>query len=182
MPLPSVETQVKVASEAADRFVEYYYDTLNRPHRSSSATQGLSQFYASTSARLTAAGLTPDISINGHVCSSASSPSGAVQEFQELLDKQGHPVHFDVLSVDAHPVNPHYVLGSADPEAQSDRGDKLSLSLQVAGTVRFGKGDEAVVRGFNDAFVLVPHWEAHGRNAPRGLRKWVAISQNLRYL
>lgn len=166
---------------AADRFVEYYYDTLNRPHRSSSTTQGLSQFYTSTSARLTGAGVVPDISVNGHVCS-ATSPAGPVAELRELLDKQGAPVHFDVHSVDAHPVNPHYVLGSVDPDVQSDKGDKLSLSLQVSGTVRFGKGDTAVVRGFNDAFVLVPHWEAQGRNAPRGLRGWLAVSQNLRYL
>ncbi|KAI0168229.1 hypothetical protein BJ166DRAFT_611157 [Pestalotiopsis sp. NC0098] len=168
MPLPSVETQVKVASEG-------------KPHRSSSTTQGLSQFYTSTSARLTGAGVVPDISVNGHVCS-ATSPAGPVAELRELLDKQGAPVHFDVHSVDAHPVNPHYVLGSVDPDVQSDKGDKLSLSLQVSGTVRFGKGDTAVVRGFNDAFVLVPHWEAQGRNAPRGLRGWLAVSQNLRYL
>ncbi|KAK6075296.1 nuclear transport factor 2 domain-containing protein [Seiridium cupressi] len=162
---------------AADRFVEYYYEALNRNLRGGPAHthQDLSQFYVSTSARLTGAGLKPDISINGHVCS-------AVSELQELLEKQGTPIHYDVQSVDAHPVNPHYVLGSTDPEVQNDKGDKMSFSVQVGGTIKFNRGDEATIKGFNDAFVLVPHWEAQGRNAPRGLRRWVVVSQNSRHL
>ncbi|KAH6658310.1 nuclear transport factor 2 domain-containing protein [Truncatella angustata] len=172
MPLPSIETQVKVASEAADRFVEHYYDALNKHHR---GTQ-LSQFYVSTSAKLTGAGLKPDISINGHVC------AAGVPELEELIEKQGRPVHFEVQSVDAHPINPHYVLGSTNPEAQNDKGDKLSFTIQVGGTVKFGKGEDGTIRAFNDAFMLVPHWEAQGRNAARTLQRWLIVSQNSRYL
>ncbi|KAH8664040.1 nuclear transport factor 2 domain-containing protein [Xylariales sp. PMI_506] len=166
MPLPTIETQAKVASDAAEKFVDHYYDALNRH-------QQLGQYYASASAKLTAAGVTPDISINGQVVGSAA-------ELQSLLEKQGQPVVYEVQSWDAQPVNPHYVLGAVDPTVQSDKGDRLSLTVQVSGTVRYGRGEEAIVKSFNEAFVLVPHWEAQGRNAPRGLRRWLITSQNMR--
>ncbi|KAI1853794.1 hypothetical protein JX265_003872 [Neoarthrinium moseri] len=168
MPLPSIETQSKVAT--ADRFVEHYYDALNKNQRGQ-----LAQYYCSTSNKLTAASLTPDISFNGRVITS-------VPELQELLEKQGTPVHFEVLSYDAHPVNPHYIIGAPDAQAQSDKGDKLSFVVQVTGTVKFGKGDEATHKSFNESFVMVPHWEAQVKNAPRGLKRWLVASQNSRYL
>jgi NTF2-related export protein 1/2 len=197
MPLPTIEIQSKVASEgkhcsvaqtfswrdgsltctyspAADRFVEHYYEALNRSQRSGVHSQ-LPQFYVSASGKLTGAGLKPDISVNGTVVSDAA-------ELVALFEKQGGPVLFDAQSHDAHPVNPHYVLGASDSDQQSDRGDKLSLAVQVAGTVRFGRGETAVTKAFNDAFVLVPHWEAQVRNAPKNLRRWLIVSQNTRYL
>ncbi|KAI1391479.1 uncharacterized protein F4822DRAFT_396850 [Hypoxylon trugodes] len=46
-----------------------------------------------------------------------------------------------------------------------------------------GKEEDGVdERPFNEAFLLVPHWEAWARNAPRNLRKWVIVSQNFRAL
>lgn len=82
-------------------------------------------------------------------------------------------------------------------------GDRVSFLVQVNGTVRYGKsgdappataaatsaaagGDAASGDGtpaetaFNEAWLLVPHWEALGRNASRGLRRWVVTSQNFR--
>ncbi|KAI1254351.1 hypothetical protein MGN70_004748 [Eutypa lata] len=97
---------------------------------------------------------------------------------------------YDVGSFDAQPVNPNFVLG-APPSSSgtTDRkaiesGDRISIAIQVNGTVRYGKaGDEATTeRAFNEAWLLVPHWEAWARNAPRGLRRWVVVSQNFRAL
>lgn len=40
--------------------------------------------------------------------------------------------------------------------------------------------DKPLEKGFTESWLLVPHWEALGRNPPRGLRKWVVVSQNFR--
>ncbi|KAK7755148.1 hypothetical protein SLS62_002963 [Diatrype stigma] len=189
--LPSLETQAKVASDAAQNFVEHYYEALNRRHN-------LAQYYASASSKLAAADVKPDISINGNVCAS-------VADFEDLLNKQGSPVYcnllsfspfppfrHEVISYDAQPVNPHFTLGAPASSASSEpdrnerkaieAGERLSVALQVAGTVRYGKaGDEGTVeRTFTEAWLLVPHWEALARQAPRGLRRWVVASQNFR--
>ncbi|KAI1480195.1 hypothetical protein F4774DRAFT_86647 [Daldinia eschscholtzii] len=192
MALPNPETQAKVASEAAQSFVDHFYETLNK-------RRSLSPFYASTSPRLSAAGVKPDISINGLVVADVAA-------YESLLDSQGGHVTYDVASFDAHPVNPVYRIGEPDASpgdaAAARNGDRLSFSVQVSGIVRYGRGrgdgksgggDVATVGGndddtvplekpFNEAFLLVPHWEAWTRNAARGLRKWVIVSQNFRAL
>lgn len=72
------------------------------------------------------------------------------------------------------------------------------LPFAYSGTIRYGKpGDTpaptateggVAVEGvppevaFNESWLLVPHWEALGRNAARGLKKWVVVSQNFRAL
>ncbi|RYO78696.1 hypothetical protein DL763_009540 [Monosporascus cannonballus] len=189
-PLPSMETRARVASEAAQSFVEHYYEALNRRHN-------LAPFYASTSGRLTAAGVKPDISINGNLCET-------VAEYEGLLNKQGSPVHctYEIHSFDAHAINPHYTAGlhpssssssSADPAGSGmnraerkavEAGDRVSVAVQVSGTARYGKagGEATTEHAFTEAWLLVPHWEAWARNAPRGLRRWVAVSQNFRTL
>ncbi|KAI1126403.1 hypothetical protein F5Y10DRAFT_213262 [Nemania abortiva] len=203
--LPSLDTQARVASDAAQSFVEHYYDSLNK-------RQPLAQYYASTSPHLTSASVKPDISINGRVVESVAA-------YEALLDAQGSHVHYDIASFDAHPVNPNYALGCPDAlsaaadgsevgggpgrgkVAKSVRdGDRVSFAVQVNGTIRYGKpaatttttassvagGKDASAEGapaeeaFNEAWLLVPHWEALGRNAARGLRKWVVVSQNFR--
>ena len=65
-----------------------------------------------------------------------------------------------------------------------EAGDRISFAVQVSGTVRYGKaGEEGTTeRAFNEAWLLVPHWEAWARNPPRGLRRWVVASQNFRAL
>lgn len=169
MSLPSAETQAKVASDAATSFVDSYYDVLNNCRKGQ-----LAHFYTSISSKLVAAGVKPDISINGLVLSS-------VDELDTLLDKQGSPVVYEVQAFDAHPVSPNYVIGAPDTTL-SDKGDRVMVSVQVSGTVRYGKGEDAELKAFNDAFVLVPHWEAQGRNPPRGLKRWLVASQNYRVL
>ncbi|KAI1376502.1 hypothetical protein F4677DRAFT_79954 [Hypoxylon crocopeplum] len=237
MALPTMETQAKVASEAAQVFIDHYYEALTR-------RRPLGPFYASTSPRLTSAGVKPDISINGRFVGTE------VSAYEELLKTQGEPVSYDVGSFDVQPVNPWYRAG--EPESTSSisaalagntttngagggagatgrdatavaatlrNGDRMSFAVQVSGTVRYGRGHVATGEGgpakavvdaattttiiapavggtaaaaadghellekdFNESFLLVPHWEAWGRNAPKGLRKWVIVSQNFRAL
>ncbi|KAI3322997.1 nuclear transport factor 2 domain-containing protein [Xylariaceae sp. AK1471] len=199
--LPSLDTQSSVVSDAAQNFVEQYYEALNKRHP-------LAQYYASTSPHLTSASVKPDISINGRVVDSVAA-------YEALLDAQGRFVTYEIASFDAHPVNANYALGC--PEALSvaadggvpgrgkvaksiKDGDRVSFAVQVSGTIRYGKpgevaagsaegaGGEATAEGvpvekaFNESWLLVPHWEALGRNAARGLRKWVVVSQNFRAL
>ncbi|KAI1754560.1 hypothetical protein F4782DRAFT_492980 [Xylaria castorea] len=213
--LPSLDTQAKVVSDAAENFVEHYYESLNK-------RQPLAQYYASASAHLTSASVKPDISVNGRVLESAAA-------YEALLNAQGRNVRYEVASFDAQPVSPNYALGCPEalslsaPDTSSGAtgrgrlaksvrdGDRVSFAVQVNGTIRYGKpadatattntaagggaatpavgggvgnptpGDgEPLETGFNEAWLLVPHWEALGRNAPRGLRKWVVVSQNFR--
>ncbi|KAI1405981.1 hypothetical protein F4819DRAFT_442407 [Hypoxylon fuscum] len=227
MALPTAETQAKVASEAAQTFIDHYYETLSRPP----PRRTLAPFYASASPRLVAAGVgVPDISINGRVCGSAG-------EYEALLEAQGARVTYDVRSFDAQPVHPSFGAGQPSgpgetTAASPDKGDCVSVALQVSGVVRYGRGHTSrddggaaattttttaaatntntttaapVVNGgasffgggggekkdadsgpaekaFNEAFLLVPHWEAWAPNAPRGLRRWVIASQNFRAL
>ncbi|KAI0457970.1 hypothetical protein F5B21DRAFT_462371 [Xylaria acuta] len=217
--LPSLDTQAKVVSDAAQNFVEHYYESLNK-------RQPLAQYYASASGHLSSASVKPDISINGRVVESVAA-------YEALLDAQGRNVQYTVASFDAQPVSPNYALGcpealsglsapentpSSNPPGRGGKvaksvrdGDRVSFAVQVNGTIRYGKpgdapppattatatatatapavggagdstqGDgEPLETAFNEAWLLVPHWEALGRNAPRGLRKWVVVSQNFR--
>ncbi|KAI2463373.1 hypothetical protein F4781DRAFT_426406 [Annulohypoxylon bovei var. microspora] len=209
--LPTMDTQLKVASEAAQSFVDHYYEARTR-------RRPLATFYASTSARLTGAGAKPDISVNGQ-------PVADVAAYEAVLETQGGPVLYEVSSFDAQPVSARFRTGEPEPPAENSReataaaaevrnGDRLSFAIQVSGTIRYthehtaarggedakpapappAEGASAFAVGttpaegelpeqdFNEAFLLVPHWEAWARNAPRNLRKWVIVSQNYRTL
>ncbi|KAI0593075.1 hypothetical protein F4775DRAFT_579560 [Biscogniauxia sp. FL1348] len=165
--IPNIETQAKIASDAAQSFVDQYYDALNKQ-------QPLSQYYSSASPLLVSAGAVPDLSINGLV---VASP-GAYEE--ALRGRTAAMVQYEVGSWDAQPVNPDYRLGCpADLLAQPDR---VSFAVQVSGTLRCGGAASGQETAFSEAWLLVPHWEAWGRNAPRGSRRWVVVSQNFRAL
>ncbi|OTB06133.1 hypothetical protein M426DRAFT_21250 [Hypoxylon sp. CI-4A] len=206
MALPNMDTQAKISSEAAQNFVDSFYEALNR-------RRPMGNYYASTSPRLTSAGVKPDISINGLALADVAA-------YEALLETQGAPVTYDVASFDAQPVNPNFQQGAGGPAdgnpaaaaaAAVRAGDRLSFALQVSGTVRYGRGHVASSSDknhgpavsaapavgttdtsgggggaqeklFNESFLLVPHWEAWGRNAPRNMRKWVIVSQNFRAL
>ncbi|KAI1214644.1 uncharacterized protein F4807DRAFT_404073 [Annulohypoxylon truncatum] len=223
MSLPTMETQFKVASEAAQNFVDHFYEARTR-------RRPLGMFYASTSARLTGASVKPDISVNG-------LPVADVAAYEAMLEGQGGPVVYDISSFDAHPVTAHYKTGEpettgaggaegrdATAAAVLRNGDRMSFAIQVSGMIRYthehtapatitaeaAKGTppppgeapsantntafavgttptpaaeaELPEQPFNEAFLLVPHWEAWARNAPRNLRKWVIVSQNYRTL
>ncbi|KAI0398361.1 nuclear transport factor 2 domain-containing protein [Xylariaceae sp. FL0594] len=218
--LPSMDTQLAVASEAATAFVSDYYEALNR-------RQPLAQYYASASKHLTAASVKPDISINGRVVDS-------VADYEAMLDAQGANVSYEVHSFDAHPINATFTIGCPDNLSTTTDapgrgkvnksvrdGDRISFAIQVSGTVRYGKpaarpaagttttpaakvpnaddaaakakssrapievpavSDTPLEKAFTESWLLVPHWESLGRNAPRGLRKWLVVSQNFRAL
>lgn len=169
-------------SAAAQIFVDSFYETLNRG-------RSPAQHYVSASSKLTTVGgLVPDISVNGRVCGAGGAGGGPVAEYEKLLEAQGAPVHYEIHSFDAQPLNPHYVIGLAPAEQaqpvsstrERDVAERLSFSVQVSGAVKLGKGEDVVDKDFNEVFVLVPHWEAHGRNASRNMRKYLIASQNFR--
>lgn len=159
----------------AQGFVEAYYHSL-------SGSQPISHFYVNSSKSYDAAPLAADISINGTVL-----PAPA--DYEKLVAGHGPPCTYEVESFDAHAVNPTFGLaaaagpGAGAGAAAPDRsGQKMSLLVQVTGRITFGRGREAVRKPFNEVFVLVPNWEALRRNAPRGLRNWLIMSQNFRTL
>ncbi|SPN98986.1 related to nuclear transport factor 2 domain protein [Cephalotrichum gorgonifer] len=169
--IPNEETQVRVTSEGAQAFVEAFYHALTNSFP-------LHPFYTTSSKAYNAAPLPPDISING-------TPHPDPASYAKLLSAHGSP-RFEVESFDAHSINPAFNLAAPPGPtggASADRnGSKMSLLVQVTGRVTFGKGRDAVKKGFSEVFVLVPNWEAMARNAPRNLRRWVILSQNLRTL
>ncbi|KAJ1329729.1 NTF2-related export protein 1/2 [Microdochium nivale] len=185
MALPNLEAQVRTVSEAAQTFVDAYYEALNK-RRDTSA------FYASASPKLTAAGVVPDISINGHVVppgGGGSDPAAAPRLAQSLLfESRGPHVHYEVGGFDAHPVNANYAVGADAANNSgsnlSSRSERISFAVQVSGAVKFGKaGDDGFVeQAFSEAWLLVPHWEAQGPKAARGLKRWLVASQNFRTL
>lgn len=179
--------------------MEHYYESLNK-------RQPLAQYYASTSPHLTSASVKPDISINGRVVESVAAYEALLDAqgrhvHYHVASFDAHPVNPsyalgcpDALSLTAA----NGTDGMRARAAKSIRdGDRLSFAVQVNGTVRYGKpgdangaGDNAaaavagdgapVEKAFNEAWLLVPHWEALGHNAARGLKKWVVVSQNFR--
>ncbi|KAI1338989.1 hypothetical protein F5Y15DRAFT_384364 [Xylariaceae sp. FL0016] len=123
--LPKPDVQVSVASDAASSFIEHYYSALN-------SRQPLAHFYASTSPLLTAAGVSPDISINGAPLANGEPELGA------LLAQQGHPVSYAVDLWDAQPVCPNYQLGCPEnmggpPAASAATSGVMAVENQDGG-------------------------------------------------
>ncbi|EQB58884.1 nuclear transport factor 2 domain-containing protein [Colletotrichum gloeosporioides Cg-14] len=170
MSLPSRETEMRASSDAASNFADAYYDALNR--RKPKGT--MSQFYTTACSKYPTP---PDISVNGAVL--ANGPD----EYTTLLDTQGPDVRYEIESLDAHVVNPDFSLGCPEHLQGGDKnGAKCSVMAQVTGRVYYGKGRDAAAKTFNEVFVLVPNWDTFGKNPPRGVRRWLIMSQNFRAL
>ncbi|KJZ74988.1 hypothetical protein HIM_05474 [Hirsutella minnesotensis 3608] len=169
MAPPDAETEVRVSSEAAETFVGLYYQAIN-------ARGSLKQFYINSSARYS---VPADISVNGKVLT-------APDDYSALLNAQGPGVHYEIESLDAHVINP--VSAYSAPENIHDNnkneknGSKMSIVVTAMGRVQFGKGKDAQVKMFNETFVLVPNWDSMAKNPPRGLKRWLIMSQNFRAL
>ncbi|OAA56397.1 Nuclear transport factor 2 [Cordyceps fumosorosea ARSEF 2679] len=167
--LPDAHTQVQVSSEAADNFINTYYQAIN-------SKSNLQNFYVNSSPRYPKPA---DISINGQVLALPA-------DYLALIEAQGSGVHYDVESLDAHVLNPSFTVGMPeklnDAERAERAGSRMSLAVTAVGRVRFGRGKEAPQKMFNETFVLVPNWDALARNPPRGLKKWLIMSQNFRAL
>ncbi|KAM4066452.1 hypothetical protein HRG_000551 [Hirsutella rhossiliensis] len=169
MAPPDTDTEVRVSSEAAETFVNHYYQALN--NRST-----LQPFYINSSARHST---TADISINGKV---VATPD----DYSSLLDAQGPGVRYEIESLDAHVINPSSAYNAPDKiheEAKVERnGGRMSIAVTTMGKVQFGKGRDAPQKMFNETFVLVPNWDSMARNPPRGIKRWLIMSQNFRAL
>ncbi|KAI0514376.1 hypothetical protein F5B22DRAFT_238195 [Xylaria bambusicola] len=187
-------------SKAAQDFVDHYYETLNK-------RQSLAPYYASTSTHLTNASVKPDIGINGRVVESVAAyealldAQGANVHYT-VSSFDAHPVNPNYAL--GCPENLAVAFEGSEgggpgrgKVAKSIKdGDRVSFVVQVSGTIQYGKPSDtpvptstqvgAVVEAapaevaFNESWLLVPHWEALGRNAARGLKKWVVVSQNFR--
>ncbi|KAH6987928.1 nuclear transport factor 2 domain-containing protein [Ilyonectria sp. MPI-CAGE-AT-0026] len=169
MPLPDSDTLIRVSSEAAETFVSHYYQAINN-------RSPLLPFYINSSTRYA---MPADISINGAV---VATPD----DYSKLLEGQGTGAHYEIESFDAHPVNPSFQYGA--PENIQDNakveksGGRISVAVTIMGRFQLGRGREAPQTMFNETFVLVPNWDSMGRNPPRGVKKWLIMSQNFRAL
>ncbi|KAI9149523.1 nuclear transport factor [Paramyrothecium foliicola] len=156
---------------AAETFVNNYYQAIN--DRSSN----LATFYINSSPKYSST--KADISINGAV---VDTP----ENYLRLLESQGNDVRYEIESLDAHVMNPSFQLGA--PENLNDNakvernGGRMSIVVVAMGKVQFGKGRDAPQKMFNETFVLVPNWDALARNPPRGLKRYLIMSQNFRAL
>lgn len=149
--------------------MNHYYQAIN--HRSS-----LLPFYINSSSRYP---ITADISINGAVV-----PTPA--DYSTLLEAQGVGVHYEVESFDAHVMNQSFNIGAPeniyDGAKMEKNGSRMSIIVTTMGRVQFGKGRDAPQKMFNETFILVPNWESMVKNAPRGMKRWLVMSQNFRAL
>lgn len=108
------------------------------------------------------------------------------EEYLKLLDGQGDGVHYEIESFDTHVTNPSFQYGAptniVDNARLERNGSRMSLAVVVVGKVQFGKGKDAPAKMFNETFMLVPNWDAMSKNPPRGVQKWLILSQNFRAL
>ncbi|KAF4471903.1 Nuclear transport factor 2 domain containing [Fusarium albosuccineum] len=169
MSVPDHDTQVRTASEAADVFVSNYYQAINKQ-------SALLPFYINSSSRYP---IPADISINGAVLPTPD-------DYLKVLKDQGANVYYDTESFDVHVVNPSFAIGAPeniyDGAKVQKSGGQMSISVTVMGRVRFGKGKDVPEKMFNETFVLVPNWESMTKNPPRGIKRWLIMSQNFRAL
>lgn len=158
-----------VVVTAAETFTSHYYVAINK-------LADLQPFYVNSTPRY---GINADIAINGLA---VATPA----DYSKLLQSQGRNVHYEVESLDAHVINPSFAFGAPPNLHEGDKversGGKMSITVTVMGRVQFGKGREAQQKMFNEMFVLVPNWDALARNPPRGLKRWLIMSQNFRAL
>ncbi|KAF4969988.1 hypothetical protein FSARC_2891 [Fusarium sarcochroum] len=167
MPPPNTTTEVQTSSDAAEVFVTNYYQAINRQ-------TNLLPFYINASSRYP---ISADISINGAVV-----PTPA--DYSKLLEAQGNDAHYEIESFDAHVLNPSFTMGAPEnvyDNARRERnGERMSVLVTVMGRVQYGKGKDAPQKMFNETFVLVPNWESMTKNPPKGVKKWLVMSQNFR--
>lgn len=107
-------------------------------------------------------------------------------EYSQLLESQGTGVHYEIESLDAHVMNPSFQQGAPENLHDNNKveksGGRMSIVVVTMGKVQFGKGRDAPQKMFNETFVLVPNWDAMSRNPPRGLKRYLIMSQNFRAL
>lgn len=192
MSYPNEETEVKVSSEGAQTFVDWYYRDLNegRP---------LSSYYVNSSSKYSNADVSADITINGaHLASpsdyealleeqrgSSSATNGATDPSHSRRSTGKQRVRYEVDSFDAQVINDDYLIAAPDyitSKGPDKTGGRISILVSVMGILHLDTEPEATRKIFNEVFVLVPNWDARGRNPPRNVKRFLISSQNYRSL
>ncbi|APA09391.1 hypothetical protein SS1G_12186 [Sclerotinia sclerotiorum 1980 UF-70] len=166
---PTKDTQIDLATKAAEIFVESFYETLNKPNLRSNITS----FYIKPSPLAPAEA---SITINGNLIPTPSA-------FQETFENKIGKTAYEVQSYVAHVINPNYNIGVEESKLGPDKdGKKISIAIMVSGQVKYSSknGDEGEERGFMENFVLVPNLEARNPKASKGIRRWLIQSQVFR--
>jgi len=168
----SEDTEVKVATDAAQHFVDTFYPTLGNPKTKAT----IASFYIKPTL---VSPQRPDITLNGNVMTDPS-------EVQKMFETQIPKAFYEVQSFDCHIVNPNYNVGLDDAALGPNKdGKKMSIVVMVSGSVKYYKTSEeeearAEARGFTETFVLVPNQDAQNPKAAKGLKRWLIQSQNFR--
>ncbi|KAI0472105.1 nuclear transport factor 2 domain-containing protein [Xylariaceae sp. FL0804] len=205
---PSADTQARVASDAAAAFVDAYYETRNRRQFSSLAAFYAGAGAGAGGGG--EGGGDADIVVNGRALPNLAAYEAAL-EVQghpvhcDVTSFDAQPVCANYLlrcpealggapaggmAVEQQQNGPSSAArgrGSRherDIEKSVRDGERISFAVQVSGIIRYGRASEDGFdeRSFNEAWLLVPNWEALGPKAPRGARKWLVVSQNFRAL
>ncbi|KUI60806.1 hypothetical protein VP1G_07993 [Cytospora mali] len=188
MAYPTQEIEVKVSSEGAQSFVEWYYRDLN-DHRT------LSSFYINASNKYTNAGINADITINGAVLASpaeyeallgeqrgASNPNGTADSSSRTGTMK---VRYEVDGFNTQVINNDYDIACPEhilSRGPDKNGGRISMVVSVMGVLHLGAAPDTVHKRFHEVFVLVPNWDVRGRNPPRNAKRFLISSQNYRTL
>lgn len=192
MSYPNEETEVKVSSEGAQTFVDWYYRDLNEGRT-------LSSYYVNSSSKYSNADVSADITINGaHLASpsdyealleeqrgSSSATNGATDPSHSRRSTGKPRVRYEVDSFDAQVINDDYLIAAPDyitSKGPDKTGGRISILVSVMGILHLDTEPEATRKIFNEVFVLVPNWDARGRNPPRNVKRFLISSQNYRSL
>lgn len=192
MSYPTEETEVKVSSDGAQTFVDWYYRDLNE-------ARPLASYYVNSSAKYSSAGVSADITINGaHLANpgdyealleeqrGAGSATNGTTDSSSSRRNTGKPrVRYEVDSFDAQVINDDYLIAAPEyitSKGPDKSGGRISILVSVMGILHLETEPEATRKTFNEAFVLVPNWDARGRNPPRNVKRFLISSQNYRSL
>lgn len=194
MSYPTIDTEVKVSSNGAETFIDWFYRDLNegRP---------LSSYYINSSTKYANAGATADITINGaHLPNpsdfealldqqrgnnSSSAPNGGASEQPRGRTTGKARVRYEVDSFDAHVLNDDYCIGAPEhlvSKGPDKNGGRISMLVSVMGILHLETEPEPTRKTFNEVFVLVPNWDARTRNSARNVKRFLISSQNYRSL
>jgi len=159
----SEDTEVKVAVEAGEVFVNSYYKTWNREN----GGKELAQFYVKANPE---SPLKPDITINGNI---VEDPT----DLESLHQSQPSKTHYEVESFDCQVMNKNFSVGAPDHLlGGNSAGKKMSILVMVSGSVKY---PDEETRGFVDNVLLVPNWDITKKNE-KDKKKWLVQSQTFR--
>ncbi|KAF3770902.1 hypothetical protein M406DRAFT_96976 [Cryphonectria parasitica EP155] len=195
MSYPNEDTEVKVSSDGAQLFVDWYYRDLNE-------ARPLSSYYINSNTKYTNAGVTADITINGANLTTPSQYEALLEEQRgtnatttangaAATDTHRQPrtgkqrVRYEVDSFDAQVINDDYLVAAPEhvrSKGPDKSGGRISMVVSVMGTLHLDTEPEPTRKTFSDVFVLVPNWDSRGRNAPRNAKRFLIASQNYRTL